>query len=143
MKKSVVSMIKRHRPTSEPLDGAGSSRARKVALVAVGLVAVTALVLVPDHAHAGADPTFDDVWTTLRDWAQGSLGKVLAGGFVMTGLAAGIVRQSLMSFATGVGGGVGVYVAPDVIEEIVQASLPVLAGSQVQIEAVARFAAGT
>lgn len=141
MTNTIVVVDKPNRPTSAEV--ACSAPARTLALMTIGFAAVAALALFPEPAYAGADPTFDDVWTTLRDWAQGSLGKVLAGGFVMTGLAAGIVRQSLMSFATGVGGGVGVYVAPDVIEEIVQASLPVLADGQVQIEAVARFVAGT
>ncbi|WP_414485136.1 hypothetical protein [Stutzerimonas frequens] len=42
----------------------------------------------------------------------------------MGGIGAGALRQSLMPFITGVGGGVGLYAAPDVIESIMTATVP-------------------
>ncbi|AKJ36856.1 conjugal transfer protein TraA [Aeromonas hydrophila NJ-35] len=49
----------------------------------MGLVAV-ALVLAPDSVHAGTGGTaFDDVWTTLKDWTQGTLGRIVAGAMIL------------------------------------------------------------
>ncbi|MBF0391709.1 MAG: hypothetical protein HQL38_03405 [Alphaproteobacteria bacterium] len=84
------------------------------------------MLIVTDPAWAGADTTFDDVWVTLSDWIRGSLGKVIALGFVGVGLISGMVRQSLTGFATGVGAGVGLYTSPDVVEEMITATLPLL-----------------
>lgn len=49
---------------------------------------------------------FDDVWLKISDYMQGSLGKVLIGLIVLVGLAAAVVRQSLMSLAVAVGGAI-------------------------------------
>lgn len=76
-------------------------------------------------AQAGAGGTeFDDVWTMIKNWAQGSLGRVIAGGMVIIGIAMGMARQSLMAFALGIGGGLGLFYAPTVLESILTASLP-------------------
>jgi conjugal transfer pilus assembly protein TraA len=42
----------------------------------------------------------------ISDYMQGSLGKVLIGLIVLVGLAAAVVRQSLMSLAVAVGGAI-------------------------------------
>ncbi|MGM8936764.1 TraA family conjugative transfer protein [Pseudomonas neustonica] len=73
-------------------------------------------------AGTGGD-TFDGVWITLTDWMQGTLGRILIGLMVLAGIGAGVLRQSLMPFITGVGGGVGLYAAPDVIESIMTATI--------------------
>ena len=75
-------------------------------------------------AGTGGD-SFDSIWVTLTDWMQGTLGRVVAGSMVLVGIVSGIVRQSIMSFATGVGGGVGLYNTPTIIESIMTATLPV------------------
>jgi conjugal transfer pilus assembly protein TraA len=67
--------------------------------------------------------SFDTIWVTLTDWMQGTLGRVVAGAMVLVGLVGGIVRQSIMSFATGVGGGVGLYNTPTIIEAIMTATI--------------------
>lgn len=87
------------------------------AVLTVMLIAGTAL------AGTGGD-TFESVWITLTDWMQGTLGRILIGLMILTGIGAGVLRQSLMPFVTGVGGGVGLYAAPDVIESIMTATLP-------------------
>lgn len=86
-------------------------------------------------AGTGGD-TFDTVWITLTDWMQGTLGRILIGLMILTGIGAGVLRQSLMPFVTGVGGGVGLYAAPDVIESIMTATVPVAAGISSALQAL-------
>lgn len=90
------------------------------------IVTAVALMLAAGIAMAGTGgDTFDSVWITLTDWMQGTLGRILIGLMVLTGIGAGVLRQSLMPFVTGVGGGVGLYASPDVIESIMTATVPV------------------
>lgn len=83
-----------------------------------------ALLIASDPVIAGAGGAeFDDVWTQLKDWTQGTLGRIASGGIVIVGVIMGIARQSLMPFATGVGGAMGLYNSPTVIESIMSATL--------------------
>lgn len=86
-------------------------------------------------AGTGGD-TFDSVWITLTEWMQGTLGRILIGLMVLTGIGAGVLRQSLMPFVTGVGGGVGLYASPDVIESIMTATVPVAAATANMLQAI-------
>lgn len=95
---------------------------QSVMLVVCMLAASSAL------AGTGGD-TFDSVWIQLTDWMQGTLGRILIGLMILTGIGAGVLRQSLMPFITGAGGGVGLYAAPDVIESIMTATIPAAAAS--------------
>ncbi|WP_247887339.1 TraA family conjugative transfer protein [Azospirillum sp. SYSU D00513] len=99
-----------------------SFNAASVTSLALALV----LVFTVSDAFAGTGGTaFDDVWLTLTDWTQGTLGRIIAGSMVVVGLVSGIARQSLMAFGLGIGGGMGLYNTPDVIETIMTATLPV------------------
>lgn len=87
-------------------------------------MAILVIGFMPDQAHAGTGGTeFASVWTTLSDWMQGILGKVATGAMILVGIIAGVVRQSLMSFAVGIGGGVGLYNAPTIIDNVLTATL--------------------
>lgn len=66
---------------------------------------------------------FADVWTTLKDWIQGTLGRVVCGSMILVGIVAGVARQSISAFAVGIGGGIGLYNTPTVIESVLSASL--------------------
>lgn len=88
-------------------------------VLAIGMVCAAQVAV----AGTGGD-SFDSIWVTLTDWMQGTLGRVVAGAMVLVGIVGGIVRQSIMSFATGVGGGVGLYNTPTIIESIMTATLP-------------------
>lgn len=81
------------------------------ALFAVALFA-------PDCWAGDGGSEFEDVWTTLKDWTQGTLGRIIAGAIVLVGIVFGVARQSLLAFAIGIGGGIGLYQAPNVIESI-------------------------
>lgn len=84
-------------------------------------------MLVPDIAAAGTGTgPFDTVWTMIVTWTQSGLGRVIAGTLVLVGIVAGIARQSLMAFATGIGAGIGLYNMPTIIDSIFTATLPVM-----------------
>lgn len=88
--------------------------------VVVGLVAF----FMSTYAFAGAGGTeFDDVWVTLEDWTQGTLGRIITLSIIVVGAVIGVVRQSLMTFAVGFAMGMGLYNAPTIIDSIVGATL--------------------
>lgn len=90
---------------------------------AIAIAAALALLGVK-MAIAGTGGTeFTEIYTMLQGWTQGFLGKAIALGCFLTGMAIGIVRQSLMSIALGVGGGMAVYYTPNIIDSIVTALL--------------------
>jgi conjugal transfer pilus assembly protein TraA len=89
--------------------------------------AIALLALAPLAVIAGTGGTeFEPIWTQLTEWTQGILGRVIAGAMVLVGIIAGVVRQSLMAFAVGIGGAVGLYNAPTIIDNVMSATLPVL-----------------
>lgn len=90
----------------------------------VALATVFALPAMVVAGTGGAE--FDPVWALITDWSQGALGRVIAGIMVLVGLVAGIGRQSIMSLAVGVGGGVGVFYAPTILDSVVSGALPVM-----------------
>lgn len=92
-----------------------------------GAVAALAALMLPVLAMAGTGGTeFEQIWGTLQDWIEGTLGRIIAAAIVVVGIVAGIVRQSLIAFAIGIGGGMGLYNTPAIIEEIMGATLPLL-----------------
>lgn len=91
------------------------------------LLALACAVTLPAAVVAGTGGTeFDGVWTLLTDWSQGALGRIIAGSMVLIGIIAGIARQSLMAFAVGIGGGVGLFYAPSIIDATVTGTLPLV-----------------
>jgi conjugal transfer pilus assembly protein TraA len=73
-------------------------------------------------AGTGGDE-FADVWDTLKEWIQGTLGRVVCGSMILVGIVAGVARQSISAFAVGIGGGIGLYNTPTVIESVLSASI--------------------
>ena len=100
---------------------------RLMTIGALGLMAL--MISEPSFAGIGGD-AFTDVWDTLKDWTQGTLGRIVAGAMVLVGIVGGIARQSLMAFALGIGGGMGLYNTPTVVESVMSATLPVVASTQ-------------
>lgn len=93
-------------------------------LALLAMIAGLLLSLVSPDVFAGTGGTeFDDVWTTLTDWMQGTLGKIAAGAMILVGIIAGVARQSLMAFAVGIGGGVGLYNTPTIVDNVMTATL--------------------
>ena len=102
--------------------GTGRFLNKKNLMIAIGAIALLAFFASSAHAGAGGSE-FEDVWMTLKDWSQGTLGRIIAGSMILVGLVGGIVRQSLLALALGIGGGLGVYNAPNIIESLVSATL--------------------
>jgi conjugal transfer pilus assembly protein TraA len=111
----------RRRPKGPAL--AVTSSDRRGALVAT---LALSLLVVSAPAHAGTGGTeFAAIWTTLSGWMEGILGRIAAGGMVLVGLFMGLVRQSLTGFIAGIGGALGVFTAPAVINGIVTGTVAV------------------
>lgn len=98
---------------------------RRAWMFSLAFVAVAAAGLVlPELGWAASTSgPLSDVYTTLTEWAQGNVGKTVSLGMILVGIIAGIARQSLMSFATGIGGGLGLYNAPTIIDTVFNATL--------------------
>lgn len=89
------------------------------------LLTLCVICVAANYSHAGTGgDEFDTIWVTLSEWMQGTLGRVVSGSMVLVGIVGGVIRQSVMAFATGVGGGIGLYNTPKVIEAIMTATLP-------------------
>ena len=83
-----------------------------------GLLVAT-LMMVATTASAGAGgTTFDTIYTTVRGWAEGTLGKLLAVSAFLIGMGIGIVRQSVLAIVLGLAFAVSLAYAPAVIDSI-------------------------
>lgn len=92
-------------------------------MLAIAL-AVLLTLLFAAAAQAGTGGTeFDGIWTLIKGWMQGTLGRVIAGGMVLTGLIAGWARGSLFAAVAGIGMGLCLFYGPTVIEAVVTATI--------------------
>jgi conjugal transfer pilus assembly protein TraA len=83
-------------------------------LFAMALVA-SMLAVVPETAFAGSGGTeLNSIWETIKGWTEGTLGRLVTLIFIIVGLIGGIAKQSLIAFAIGLGGGIGLYNAPEI-----------------------------
>ena len=101
-------------------------RVRPSHLMTAAVLALAGLAaLAPDTVLAGAGGTeFQGAYDMLTGWMTGILGRIIAVTFIIVGLVAGVMRQSIMGFVVGISAGLGVFVAPDIIDSIVTATLP-------------------
>ena len=105
-------------------------RARSALLFACAVATVVALPLVSAHAGTGGTE-FDTFYDTIVDWAQGSLGKALALSMFLVGIGMGVVRGSVIAAVPAIGGALGLFIAPTIIDAIVTATLSPAADSLV------------
>ena len=96
----------------------------KTAVVA-GSVAASAAAL----ASGGSE--FSSVYSTITDWTQGVLGKILAVGGLLVGIAFGLVRQSVIAAVIGLAMAMVLFYGPDVIDSIMGAAASGLSGDAV------------
>ncbi len=90
-------------------------------IVGAGLIALAACA--PDVYAGDGGQEFDDVWQTLKDWTQGTLGKIISIALVLVGIVFGVARQSLIAFAICIAGAMGLYNAPTIIEALLTKSV--------------------
>ena len=84
-------------------------------LLACGLAASTA-------SFAGTGGTeFNPAYTTITDWLQGDLGRLIAASLLVVGLVMGVVRQSIMAAVPAIACGLVATVAPTIIGAVVTA----------------------
>lgn len=89
------------------------------ALVAVLAIACLAL---PEVSLAGTGGTeFNPAYTTITDWLQGDLGRLIAASLLVVGLVMGVVRQSIMAAVPAIACGLVATVAPTIIGAVVTA----------------------
>jgi len=88
------------------------------------LATMFAIVVGATNVYAGTGGSeFTEIYNLILGWTQGFLGKTLAVGAFLTGIAIGVVRQSLMAIALGIGAAMAVYYTPNIIDGIVTALL--------------------
>ncbi len=98
-----------------------NTETRKLAIIAS--LAMMSVLSAPEVFAGTGGAEFAGIWTTLTDWMQGTLGKIAAGAMILVGIIGGVARQSIMAFAVGVGGGIGLYNTPVVIDLMMTATL--------------------
>jgi len=97
------------------------TRAVLAVITAVALLAAAGTTL------AGTTGTeFQTLYTLLTGWMTGFLGRSVAVIFIIIGVIAGAARQSIMGFVLGISAGVGMFLAPAIVDNVVTATLPVL-----------------
>lgn len=87
-------------------------------------VTFLAVFFAPDVFASSGGGEFDEIWDKLKEWMQGTLGKVLALVAILVGVVMGIGRQNLMAFVVGPAIGIGLYYSPDLIDGLMSASVP-------------------
>ena len=89
------------------------------------IAAVLMMVLSePALANAVGGQAFQDIYTTLTDWLQGTVGKIIVAAFVAVGLISGIVQQSISGFAVAFGAAIGLNWLPAIIDGVFSHALP-------------------
>lgn len=83
-----------------------------------GLLVAT-LMVISGFSFAGTGgATFDTMYTLVRGWAEGTLGKLLAVSAFLIGMGIGIVRQSVLAIVLGLAFALTLAYAPAVIDGV-------------------------
>ena len=90
----------------------------------LGLFALIGAMMLLNQANAGSDSQeFTQVYQKLTDWAQGTLGKILALTCIIVGTAFTISRGTLIYAVIGIAMCLVLYNAPSVIDGILTATV--------------------
>lgn len=87
----------------------------------ISCIALTALVA-SSTVFAGTDGTeFQDLYTMVKGWTNGYLGRSIALVFLLIGLGVGVIRGSIISAVGCIAAAMCLLIAPSVIESIISA----------------------
>jgi len=112
-----------------------SLNAKRIVPVVAAVAACAAVLLTPDIAHAGSGgQELESIWTLIKEWSEGTLGKIVSGAMAAVGLVGSIVRQNLWPIAIGLGSSIGFANFPSVIETINSATVKVVNSPVGQID---------
>ncbi len=87
--------------------------------VAAGLVAACGAVYAGVGGTTPGGTEFEDIWELIQGWSQGVLGRILALGALIVGIAFGLIRQSVVAAVVGISMAIIFQYGPDVIEGVV------------------------
>lgn len=77
---------------------------------------------IPALVIAGAGGTeFNTIYGVLSGWMTGTLGKIITVALIITGVAMGVVRQTVIAAVPGIAAGLVMAYAPGVIDNILTA----------------------
>lgn len=100
------------------------SRLDRATIAAAVMILCAAVLTMPEQAlAAGMGGPLENTYNTLTGWVQGYIGRVITISFMIVGTVAGVIKQSLMAFAVGIGAGLGIYNTPTIIEAIFTAAI--------------------
>ena len=88
----------------------------KLVLAVVSVAAASAIA-------AGVDTTFNAILTKITEWAEGSLGKLLALGMLMTSMFMAFVSTNLMGALAALGAALIISNAPTIVTTIFSAGI--------------------
>lgn len=78
-----------------------------------------ATMLIPDLAFAAnGDTDFQDLYTMLHSWSQGTLGRSIALMFLLVGLGVGVIRGSIMGAVGCIAAAMALFIGPQIIDNI-------------------------
>jgi conjugal transfer pilus assembly protein TraA len=102
---------------------------KKVLTVVGATITIMALPELAQAATQGASGgsgavfgAFDGPWIDIQNFMKGSFGKLLAGLSVIGGVAAGLIKNNIWAFATGLGIAIGFNQAPALITALFPAA---------------------
>lgn len=79
-------------------------------------------LMIAGPAIAGTDGTeFQDLYTMIKGWTNGYLGRSIALVFLLLGLSIGVLRGTIISAVACIAAAMSLLIAPSVIESIISA----------------------
>lgn len=101
-----------------------SAEAKRTLAYAAAAFMVLMFMVMPEIAWAGTEGgEFEEIWTLLEGWVQGTLGRIISLIMIIVGVVYGIRQQNIMAFVMGPAAGIGLYYSPSIISGLVGAGI--------------------